>query len=458
MRIHFTAIGGTVMHNLAIALQLKGYQVSGSDDEIYEPSRSRLAAHGILPPAEGWFPEKITPDLEAVILGMHARKDNPELHRALELGIKVYSYPAYIYQNARHKERVVIAGSHGKTTTTAMVMHVLNFYGKKFDYMVGATLEGFESTVRLSEDAPVIIIEGDEYFSSPIDPTPKFLHYKHHIGLITGIAWDHVNIYPVFDDYVRQFENFAVQTPKAGTLIYCEEDDLATIVSTSNQMRNDVTLISYSTHPYEIIDGKTFLKTSYGKVPLQIFGKHNMQNISGAKVICNRLGISDKKFYQAIQTFRGASKRLELLGQNNHTAIFRDFAHAPSKIEATINAVKEQFPHRKLIACAELHTYSSLSRHFLPQYKNTMRLADQAIVCYSPKALEIKRMEPIDAAAIQCAFNHPNLQVFTNGSDLRDYLLSQNWENTNLLLMSSGTFDQMNLEDLTTQVMKATKP
>lgn len=454
MKIHFTAIGGSVMHNLAVALKLKGYQVSGSDDEIYEPSRSRLAAHGILPAQEGWFPEKITPDLDALILGMHARKDNPELLRAQELGIKVYSYPEYIYEQSRHKERVVIAGSHGKTTTTAMVMHVLNFHGKKFDYMIGAMVQGFESTVRLSEDAPVIIIEGDEYFSSPIDPTPKFLHYKHHIGLITGIAWDHINVYPVFDDYVRQFENFAVQTPKAGTLIYCEEDDLATIVSTSNQMRSDVNLIAYNTHKYEVTDGRTLLHTPEDKIPVAVFGKHNMQNLNGARIICSRLGISDKKFYQAIQSFKGAAKRLELLGQNGSTVVYRDFAHAPSKIEATVKAVKEQYPNRKLVACAELHTYSSLNKQFLPQYKNTMQAADEAIVCYSPKTLEIKRMEPIDEATIQSAFAHPNLRVFTNGADLRDYLYSQQWANKNLLLMSSGTFDHTDLEQLTAHVLE----
>ncbi|WP_448520017.1 UDP-N-acetylmuramate--L-alanine ligase [Rhodoflexus sp.] len=455
MKVHFTAIGGSVMHNLAVALKLKGYRVSGSDDEIYEPSRSRLAAHGILPAEEGWFPEKITPDLDAVILGMHARKDNPELLRAQELGIRVYSYPEYVYEQSRHKERIVIAGSHGKTTTTAMIMHVLNFHGKKFDFMVGAMVPGFESTVRLSDDAPMIIIEGDEYLASPIDLTPKFLHYKHHIGLITGIAWDHINVYPVFDDYVRQFENFAVQTPKAGTLIYCEEDDLATIVSTSNQMRNDVNLIPYSTHKHEVQDGKTLLNTRHhGKIPVAVFGKHNMQNLNGAKLVCNRLGINDKKFYEAIQSFKGAAKRLELLGQNGQTTVYRDFAHAPSKIEATIRAVKEQFPQRKLIACAELHTYSSLSKHFLPQYKHTMQAADEAIICYSPKALEIKRMEAIDEAEIQAAFEHPNLKVFTNGTDLSNYLFKQQWKHKNLLLMSSGTFDHTDLGQLTAHVLE----
>jgi UDP-N-acetylmuramate: L-alanyl-gamma-D-glutamyl-meso-diaminopimelate ligase len=385
---------------------------------------------------------------------MHARKDNPELLRAQELGLKVYSYPEYVYEQSRHKERVVIAGSHGKTTTTAMVMHVLNFHGKKFDYMVGAMVQGFESTVRLTEDAPVIIIEGDEYFSSPIDLTPKFLHYKHHIGLITGIAWDHINVYPLFDDYVRQFENFAVQTPKAGTLIYCEEDDLATIVSTSNQMRSDVNLIAYNTHKYEVSDGKTLLHTHHGKVPVAVFGRHNMQNLNGARLVCNRLGINDQKFYKAIQNFKGAAKRLELLGQNARTSVYRDFAHAPSKIEATIQAVKELFPHRKLVACAELHTYSSLSKHFLPQYKCTMKAADEAIVCYSPKTLEIKRMEPIDEAAIQAAFNHPNLRIFTNGTDLLNYLFAQQWQDKNLLMMSSGTFDQIDLGQLTAHVLE----
>jgi len=453
MNVHFIAIGGSVMHNLAIALKNKGYQVTGSDDEIFEPSHSRLQAYGLLPAQEGWFPEKITPQLDAIVLGMHARLDNPELAQAKVLGLKIYSYPEYIYEQSKNKERVVVAGSHGKTTITAMIMHVLNHHHQKFDYMIGAKVPGFESTVRLSEEAPVIIIEGDEYLASPTDPTPKFLHYHHHIGLVSGIAWDHANVYPVFDDYVKQFERFATQTPRAGTLIYCEEDDLATIVSTSNNMRDDALLLTYKTHKHKISNGHTLLTTKEQPVAISVFGKHNMQNLSGAMLVCQRLGISDAQFYQAIATFEGASRRLELVAKNAQTTIYRDFAHAPSKLKATTLAVKEQFPERKLVACAELHTYSSLNKHFIGQYKGTMDKADEAIVYYNPKAVALKRLEPIDPAEIVKAFGNKNLQVFTDSSALQAYLMRGQWANRNLLLMSSGTFDNLDLGVLASAVL-----
>ncbi|MCU0450707.1 MAG: Mur ligase domain-containing protein [Bernardetiaceae bacterium] len=454
MKIHFIAIGGSVMHNLAIALKLKGYQVSGSDDEIYEPSHTRLRTHGLLPAQEGWFPEKITADLEAVVLGMHARADNPELARARELGLRVYSYPEYIYEQSRNKERVVVAGSHGKTTITAMIMHVLAYHQQPFDYMIGALVPGFDTTVRLSESAPVIVIEGDEYLASPTDPTPKFLHYRHHIGLVSGIAWDHVNVFPVFDDYVRQFERFASQTPKAGCLIYCEEDDLATIVATSNQMREDILVQSYKTHKNKVLDnGTTQLITDDGRVEVPFFGRHNMQNLNGARLVCHRLGISDERFYQAIATFKGASRRLETVGKNAQTIIFRDFAHAPSKLKATTQAVKEQFANRQLVACAELHTYSSLNKNFIGQYKGALDQADRAIVYYNPKAVALKRLEPIDPEEIVKAFGRPGLKVFTDSAALKAHLTEQNWANKNLLLMSSGTFDNLDLAQLAGQLL-----
>jgi UDP-N-acetylmuramate: L-alanyl-gamma-D-glutamyl-meso-diaminopimelate ligase len=455
MKVHFIAIGGSVMHNLAIALKHKGYQVTGSDDEIFEPSRSRLLAHGLLPAHEGWFAEKVVPELDAVVLGMHARQDNPELARAKELGIRIYSYPEYIYEQSRHKERVVVAGSHGKTTITAMIMHVLGYHGQKFDYMIGALVPGFDSTVRLSHDAPVIVIEGDEYLASPTDPTPKFLHYHHHIGLVSGIAWDHANVYPVFDDYVRQFERFATQTPKAGTLIYCEEDDLATIVSTSNHMRDDVNLLTYKTHKHKIVNGGTLLASGDQWLAVPIFGRHNMQNLSGAMLVCSRLGIGPDRFYEAIASFKGASRRLELVGQNGHTTIYRDFAHAPSKLKATTQAVKEQFPNRHLVACAELHTYSSLNKNFIGQYKGTMDKADEAIVYYNPKAVALKRLEPISPAEIAQAFDNPRLKVFTDSAELQAHLKGSQWANRNLLLMSSGTFDHLNFAELAQSILGA---
>ncbi len=453
MKVHFIAIGGSIMHNLAVALAQKGYQITGSDDEIYEPSASRLQSFGLLPAEEGWFPAKVTPDLDAVILGMHARKDNPELHKAQELGLKVYSFPEYIYEQSKNKERVVIAGSHGKTTITAMIVHVLNFHQKKFDYAVGATLAGLDGTVRLTEDAPVIIIEGDEYYSSPIDPTPKFMRYQHHIGLVSGIAWDHFNIFPNFDDYVQQFENFAASTPKAGTIIYCEEDDLATVACTSNNMRGDVVKIAYSTHPYEVKNGKTYLLIDHNKIGIPFFGAHNMQNVNAAKNICSRLGIDAEKFYQAIQSFKGAAKRLELVGKTTKTAFFRDFAHAPSKIEATTKAVKEQFPERKLVACAELHTFSSLNKAFIPQYKNTLDKADIGVVYYNPKTVEHKRLSPISEQEIKQAFGNEKIMVFTDATVLKEFLLRQTWANANLLLMSSGTYDNIDLKELAEKVL-----
>ncbi|MBC7451538.1 MAG: peptidoglycan synthetase, partial [Cytophagales bacterium] len=337
-RVHFIAIGGAVMHNLALALHHKGYIVSGSDDEIFEPSKTRLAKYGLLPEILSWYPEKITQQLDAVILGMHARNDNPELQKAKELGLKIYSFPEYIYEQSKNKQRIVIAGSHGKTTITSMIMHVLKFFDRKFDYLVGAKLEGFDTMVQITDDAPIIIIEGDEYLTSPLDLTPKFLHYHHHIGLISGVAWDHINVYPTFEEYVKQFDAFADSTPKGGILIYSESDDLATLVG--DKPRSDVKAVGYGTHKHEIVNGVTFLHTDKGKVEIEVFGKHNLKNINAAKMICMEIGINDEMFYKAIQTFKGAANRLEILGRNHHNVVFKDFAHAPSKLKATSKAVK----------------------------------------------------------------------------------------------------------------------
>ncbi|GGC04550.1 UDP-N-acetylmuramate--L-alanine ligase [Dyadobacter sediminis] len=451
-KIHFISIGGSVMHNLAIELHLKGFLVSGSDDEIYEPSASRLAKYDLLPAITGWFPEKITADLEAVILGMHARQDNPELAKARELGIKVYSYPEYIFEQSQHKQRVVIAGSHGKTTITSMILHVLNYNNRVFNYLVGAQIEGFDNMVKLSENAPLIVIEGDEYFTSPLDPTPKFMHYQPHIALISGIAWDHYNVFPTWESYVKQFELLADSLPKAGAIIFDETDDMLDVIG--RKERPDVVSTAYHAHPYKVVDGKTILVTAeVGEVPVLVFGNHNMKNISGARAVCERLGITDEEFYSAIQTFKGASKRLELLGSKATVNIYRDFAHAPSKVEATTAALKEQFPERTLIACAELHTFSSLNKTFLKQYRRKLNAADVAVVYYNPQTLEHKRLEPITEEEIRTAFKRDDLKVFTDSAALTDFLKSLKWENTNLLLMSSGTFGDTDLKKLSEEIL-----
>ncbi|WP_128547285.1 UDP-N-acetylmuramate--L-alanine ligase [Larkinella soli] len=449
LKIHFISIGGSVMHNLAIALHQQGHQVTGSDDEIYEPSRSRLEPFGLLPRQFGWFPENIHTGLDAVILGMHARPDNPELRKARDLSLPVYSYPEFVYRQSLHKQRVVVAGSHGKTTITSIILHVLRYHKRTFDYLVGAQLDGFDTMVQLTDDAPVIVVEGDEYGTSPIDPQPKFLHYQPHILLISGIAWDHVNIYPTYESYVHQFELLADSMSKAGTIVFDDTDDMLDVIALKE--REDVTRQPYDVHPYRIENGRTLLVTRQnGEVPVLVFGEHNMKNISGAMAVCDRLGVPEDLFYEAIQSFRGAHKRLEKVAESAQTTIYRDFAHAPSKVEATTAAVRDQFPDRNLVACVELHTFSSLNKSFLNQYHDTLARADVAAVFYSPHTLEMKRLEPISPAEIVAAFDRPDLQVFTDAGALQTFLKSQlNGHPTIYLLMSSGNFGGLNVESLT---------
>ncbi len=444
-RVHFIAIGGAVMHDLALHLAQKGIQVTGSDDEIYDPARASLAAQGLLPEQEGWYPDKITAELDAIILGMHARPDNPELARAQELGLTIYSYPDYIYENSRHKQRVVIAGSHGKTTITSMVLHVLSHLKREFDYVIGAQVAALDGRVRLS-DAPVIVIEGDEYLSSPIDRTPKILKYHHHIGLISGIAWDHYNVFPTMDNYVEQFERFADNTPKGGNLIYCEEDDLADMIG--RKERSDVNAIEYRAHPYEVHDGTTYLLTDQGKLAIPLLGRHNMQNLSGALQICQRLGVTQEQFYAAIPSFTGASRRLELVAKNDTTVVYKDFAHAPSKLQATTQAVKSQFPERELVACVELHTFSSLNREFIHQYQGALKSADTGVVYHNPEVSRHKKLEPLTDTLIKEAFDQDTLRVFTDPRELETFLQDITWKNKNLLMMSSGTFGGIDLNAL----------
>ena len=450
-KLHFIAIGGSVMHSLAIALREKGYTVTGSDDEIYEPSRSNLSKHGLLPEKFGWDPARITPDLEAVILGMHAKEDNPELIKAHELSIPIFSFPEFIRKQCDDKQRIVIAGSHGKTTITSMIMHVLKYEGRDFDYVVGAPVEGFPNMVKLS-DAPIVIIEGDEYFSSAFDKTPKFLKYEHHIGLISGIAWDHINAYKTIDDYVRQFELFANSTPKSGTLIFCKDDDFAMLIAGNE--RTDVNQYHYNVHPYKTDGHETSLITDAGPVKLKIFGRHNMLNISGAMMVLQQIGTPEDIFYKAISTFKGAAKRLQLIRENAHNAVYLDFAHAPSKVAATTSALKEKYPERKLTACLELHTFSSLDKNFISNYTDTLKAADEACVYYNPDSKKQKAERKLQREDLIQAFNFEQLQIFTDIHALEQYLTAKNWENHNLLMMSSGTFKGLDLPKLASSIVK----
>ncbi|MBE16183.1 MAG: peptidoglycan synthetase [Cytophagaceae bacterium] len=446
MRVHFIAIGGSAMHNLALALHEKGDEVSGSDDTIFEPSKSRLAAQGLLPDAFGWYPEKISTDIEAVILGMHAKEDNPELKRAQELQIPIFSYPEYLYEQAKDKTRVVIGGSHGKTTITSMILHVMHYWEKEVDYMVGAQLEGFDTMVRLTNDADFMVLEGDEYLSSPIDRRPKFHLYKPNIALLSGIAWDHINVFPTFDNYVEQFQIFVNSMTNGGALVYNEEDQ--TVVDVVENATTHIKRYPYQTPSYTIVDGTTLLDTPDGQMPIEIFGKHNLNNLAGAKWICQHMGVVEEEFYEAIASFKGASKRLEKIAENAETVIYKDFAHSPSKVAATTRAMKDQYPHRKVIACLELHTYSSLNPEFLQEYKGALAAADTAVVFYSPHAVEIKKLDPISSDQIASAFERDDLLIFTAPAAFKAYLFEMSLKNSALLLMSSGNYGGLDFEQL----------
>lgn len=439
LNIHFISIGGAAMHNLAISLKKNGHKISGSDDEIYEPSRTNLEKNGLLPDQMGWDPSRITRELDLIILGMHAREDNPELIRAKELGIRIESYPSFVYEQSKNKQRIVIAGSHGKTSITSMVLHVLAYHHRKFDYLVGAKIDGFELMTSLSEDAPIIIIEGDEYLASPIDRVSKFLKYHPHIVLISGIAWDHINVFPTFQAYQETFKKLIDGIDKSGSLIYDETDkNLKNLIPSD---REGLFLYPYHSHDSTIKDGITYLKESGERIPLEIFGEHNLKNLSGAKMICKKIGISSEMFYRAIQSFKGAAKRLEIVAENQHCKIFKDFAHAPSKVLATVGAVKQQFPKRELIAFLELHTFSSLNPEFLPEYKDTLKKADKVVIYLSEHARKIKGMEKIPTERIEEIFNHNKLVALREKGEIMHYLSSLSYINQTLLMMSSGTFD-----------------
>jgi UDP-N-acetylmuramate: L-alanyl-gamma-D-glutamyl-meso-diaminopimelate ligase len=439
MKIHFIAIGGSVMHNMALAMKNKGYVVTGSDDEINEPSRSRLQKKGLLPEKDGWFPEKLDKSYDAVILGMHAHVDNPELLRAQELSLKIFSYPEYMYEQTKDKIRVVVGGSHGKTTITSMILHVLKHAGQDFDYLVGAQLQGFDTMVKLTKEAPIAVFEGDEYLASPIDKRPKFHLYKPHIAIISGIAWDHINVFPTYESYVEQFEKFIHLIEPKGSLMYCEADnELKSLVESTEA---PIGKTAYGVPDHTIENGITYLVTGNKKIPLKIFGDHNLMNLEGARLVCQKLGISNELFYEAIQSFTGAAKRLEQVKITEDFAFYKDFAHSPSKLKATIEAMKQQYPARHLTACMELHTFSSLNENFLKEYKDCMKNADDAVVYFNPHTIEHKKLKPITIEQVKQAFGDHKLKVFTQSKQVTDYLKAINWKNKNLLMMTSGNFD-----------------
>lgn len=452
MKVHFIAIGGSVMHQLAIALKKKGYQVSGSDDEIFEPARTNLGDQGLLPGTNGWFPEKIHRELDAVILGMHAREDNPELLKAKELGLNIYSFPEYIFQESTGKRRLVVGGSHGKTTTTAMIMHVLNQEHRSFDYLVGAKLEGFEQSVQVT-DAPLMVCEGDEYPASTLEKRPKFHFLYPHIAILTGIAWDHINVFPTYENYLDQFAIFISRIEPGGTLIYNETDDELNQLIERTQ-RDDISYEPYGIPPFEVHDGKTRIELGGHQMDIQVFGDHNLLNLHAAFIACLELGVSTEHFLQAISSFKGASRRLELLANNESCNIFRDFAHAPSKLKATTQAVKQQFPSRKLIAVFELHTYSSLNEKFLGEYEDALEKADESVVFYSPHALEIKRLPYLDPEKIRAGFKKESLNIINDKDALLNWLRSRDYKNANLLLMSSGNYDGIDVVKLAPELLK----
>ena len=445
-KVHFIAIGGSAMHNLAIALHRKGYEVTGSDDEIFEPSRTRLKNEGILPDEIGWHPEKLDDSYESVILGMHARIDNPELIRAQELGLKVYSYPEYLYEQSKDKTRIVIGGSHGKTTITSMILHVMKYAGIETDFMVGAQLEGFDVMVRLSETAKYMVIEGDEYLTSPIDRVPKFHKYHPHIAIISGIGWDHVNVFPTFDFYLEQFRIYVDTIENGGYLIYDDNDAEAKKIAANAK----VPTYGYDIHKY-ITDGESsYLLFNDKRIKVQVFGEHNMKNINAAYHVCKQIGIDDVTFYWAISSFKGASRRLELLFENKskNNMVFRDFAHAPSKVLATVKALREQYSERFLMIVFELHTYSSLSEVFIDHYRNCLDNCDKAVVFYDPHAVSIKKLDMMTDERIVEGFARKDIKVVHSKAELLDVLNDVQKENIVGGFMSSGDFNGLTADDL----------
>ncbi len=450
MNIHFIAIGGSAMHNLAIALKLNGHNVTGSDDEIFEPSLSRLSNYKLLPDNYGWHPDKLNNNIDAIILGMHARTDNPELLRAQDMRLKIYSYPEFLYYHSKNKKRIVIGGSHGKTTITAIIMHVLKKLGYDFDYLVGSKIKDFDVMVRLSEKAPIMIFEGDEYLSSPIDRRPKFHWYSPEIALISGIAWDHINVFPTFENYVEQFRIFINHIHENGSLIYNSDDSI--LDDLAGEAEN-IRLFPYSYPNYEVKDGESFINHNDTEIKLSIFGKHNMMNINGARIVCNELGIDENEFYNAVSSFSGTSNRLELIDKKGGCRLYKDFAHAPSKVKATVDAVREQFPDSNFIACLELHTFSSLNKSFIKEYKGAMDEAGIACVYFNEHTLSMKRLPELSINIVKEAFGRDDIHVFKKSNELINWLLLNKKKESTYLMMSSGNFSGIDFSELSKKLL-----
>jgi UDP-N-acetylmuramate: L-alanyl-gamma-D-glutamyl-meso-diaminopimelate ligase len=450
MKVHFIAIGGSAMHNLAIALSRKGYEVSGSDDEIFEPSKTRLQKEGILPTSIGWDETRIHSGLDAVILGMHARADNPELLKAKELNLPIYSYPEYLYEQSKNKRRIVIGGSHGKTTITAMILHVVNALNLNVDYMVGAQLDGYDCMVKLTEDAPMMLLEGDEYLSSPIDRRPKFHLYQPNVAILSGIAWDHINVFPTFENYVEQFDTFCSLI--TDSFIYNTED--IEVAKLGEKYSSSIKCIPYSTPTYKVTEQGTSVHFEGADYQLKIFGQHNLQNLMGAMNVSKEMGIEPKDFLTAMQNFTGAGKRLQKVKETPSFVMFKDFAHSPSKLKATSKAVKEQYADRKVVACMELHTFSSLKKEFLPHYKDAMKGVDKAIVYFNHDVVAHKKLEPITEQQVFEGFNG-GIEVMTKTEDVLAFIRKEKWDNAVLLMMSSGDFDGINYDLLAEEITKS---
>jgi UDP-N-acetylmuramate: L-alanyl-gamma-D-glutamyl-meso-diaminopimelate ligase len=446
MRVHFIAVGGAVMHNLAIALHKKGYVVTGSDDEIFEPSKSRLEKNGLLPASWGWHPELISSSIDTIILGMHAKADNPELIRSRELGLKIMSFPEYLYEQTKDKTRIVIAGSHGKTTTTAMILHVMRHAGIRFDYMVGSQIDGFDTMVGLSDESTVAVFEGDEYLTSALDPRPKFHLYMPDIAVINGIAWDHKNVFPTFENYVSQFRIFTQKISSGGKLIYFRGDP--EVKKLADSVSGNFSKIPYDIHEYSQNQTGYSAMTSGGAIPLKIFGEHNMQNLSAAHEVSKATGISDNDFYKAISRFEGTSRRLQKLGENEKGLLYIDFAHSPSKVKATVEAVASRYQGREIIVCLELHTYSSLSSDFLPLYNGTLSGASRAYVYFNPHAIALKKLSSISKNEVREAFGGNNIEVYDNSVEMFSIIKSRSYKSPVWLIMSSGDFDGFDIQSL----------
>ncbi len=441
-KVHLIAIGGSIMHNLALALDSQGFMLSGSDDQIFEPARTRLKNRGICPEKEGWFSEKINTDLSFVVLGMHAKPDNPELVKALELGVKVYSFPELVAEMYSNSTRIVVAGSHGKTTTTSMMMHVFKALGKQFDYLVGAQLEGFDVMVALDKKE-YSIIEGDEYLSSCLDPRPKFMHYSPQIAIITGIAWDHYNVFPTFDSYKNAFVQL-IQSMKEGSLLlwYEGDSDLAELVG---EYAQHLKTIAYKESEFVIQGNKCYLISEEACYSLEVFGRHNLQNMNSVIKVCEYLNFNSIDVCTSLSTFKGAAKRMQLLQNNGDLIIYQDFAHAPSKVKATINALRETYPYHHLHCFLELHTYSSLNKNFLPQYYSTVNECDEITIYFDPKALEIKRMEALDLQFIKDSFGRQNMNVIDNPAELKVQMDIARKGRGLLVFLGSGNWAGMEL-------------